>query len=59
MVGEHNPIPGGAFLAGTEFKIHGLGLDQGVSIRPSPTTGTSQPSPRYASERDRHLECDV
>ena len=59
MVGEHNPTAGGAFQAGTEFRIHGLGLDQEVSIRPAPTTGTPRPSPRSASERDRHLECDV
>ena len=59
MVGEHNPTAAGSFQAGTEFRNHGLGLDQDVSLRPAPTTGTPQPSPRSASERDRHLECDV
>ena len=59
MVGEHNPTASGAFQAGTEFSDHNLGLDQDVSLRPAPTTGTPQPSPRSASERDRHLECDV
>ena len=59
MVGEHNPAAGGAFQAGSEFRRHGQGLNQDVSLRPSQTTGTPQPSPRSASERDRHLECDV
>ena len=59
MVGEHNPTAGGSFQAGTEFRIHGLGLDQDVSLRPAPITRTPQPSPRSASERDRHLEFDV
>ena len=55
MVGEHNPTAAGAFQAGIEFRTHGLGLDQDVSLRP---TATPQPVPRYASERDRHLERD-
>ena len=59
MVGKHNPTAGGAFQAGTDFRIHGLGLDQDVSLRPAPITGTTRPLPRYASERDRHLEFDV
>ena len=59
MVGEHNPTAGGAFQSGTEFRIHGLGLDQDLSIRPAPTTGTPQPSPRSETERDQHLESDV
>ena len=59
MVGEHNPTAGGAFQAGTEFRIHDLGLDQDLSLRPAPTTGTTQPPPRSASERDPNLECDV
>ena len=59
MVGEHNPTAAGAFQAGTESRNHGLGLDQDVSLRPAPTTGTPQPSPRSASERDRHLERGV
>ena len=59
MVGEHNPTAAGAFQAGTEFRNHGLGLDQDISLRPAPTTGTPEPSLRSASECDRHLECDV
>ena len=59
MVGEHNPTAAGAFQAGTEFRNHSLGLDQDVSRRPAPTTGTPQPSPRSGSERDRHLERGV
>ena len=59
MVGERNPTASGAFQTGTEFRDHGLGLDQDVSLRPAPTTGTPQPSPRSASERDRNLEFDV
>ena len=59
MLGEHNPSASGAFQTGTEFRNHCLGLDQDVSLRPAPTTGTPQPSQRSASERDRHLECDV
>ena len=59
MVGEHNPTEGGVFQAGTEFRILDLGLDQDSSQRSAPTTGIPQPLPRSASERDRHLECDV
>ena len=59
MVGEHNPTAGGAFQAGIEFRNHGLGPDQDLSLRPAQTTATPQPSPRSASERDRHLERDV
>ena len=59
MVGEHNPTAGSAFQAGTEFRIHDLDLDQDVSLRAAPTIGTPQPPLRSASERDRHLECDV
>ena len=58
MVGEHNPTAAGAFQAGTEFRNHGLGLDQDVSLRPASNTATPQPSPRSGSERDRHLERD-
>ena len=58
MVGEHHPTAGGAFQAGTEFRNHGLRLNQDVSLRPAPTTATPQPSPRSGSERDRHLERD-
>ena len=58
MVGEHNPTAAGAFQAGTEFRNHGLGLNQDVSLRPARTTATPQPSPRSGSERDRHLERD-
>ena len=59
MVGEHNPTAAGAFQAGTEFRNHGLGLNQDVSLRPAPNTATPQPSPRSGSERDRHLERGV
>ena len=58
MVGEHKPTAADAFQAGTEFRNHGFGLNQDVSLRPAQTTGTPQPSPRSASERDRHLERD-
>ena len=58
MVDEYNPTAAGAFQAGTEFRNHGLGLNQDVSLRPAQTTGTPQPSPRSASEHDRHLERD-
>ena len=58
MVGEHNPSAAGAFQAATEFRKHGLGLDQYVSLRPASNTATPQPSPRSGSERDRHLESD-
>ena len=58
MVGEHNPTAAGAFQAGTEFRNHGLGLNQDVSLRPAHTTATPQPSPRSGSESDRHLERD-
>ena len=57
-VGEHNPTAAGAFQAGTEFRNHGLGLNQDVSLRPAHTTATPQPSPRTGSERDRHMERD-
>ena len=59
MAGEHNPTAGGAFQAGTEFRNYGLGLNQDVSLRPTSTTATPQPSPRSGSERDRHLERGV
>ena len=59
MVGEHKPTADGAFQAGSEFRIDGLGLDQDLSLRPAPSTETPQPLPRSASERDRNLECDV
>jgi len=58
MVGEHNPTAAGAFQAGIEFRTHGLGLDQDVSLRPVQTSATPQPVPRSASKRDRHLERD-
>ena len=58
MVGEHNPIAACAFHAGTEFRNNGLGLNQDASLRPAQTTGTPQPSPGSASERERHLERD-
>ena len=51
MVGKHNPTAAGAFQAGTEFRNHGLGLNQDVSLRPAPTTATPQPSPRSDPER--------
>ncbi len=38
MVGELNPATGGAVQAGTEFRIHGLGLNQDVSLRSAQTT---------------------
>ena len=59
MVGEHNPTAAGAVQAGPEFSNHGLGLDQDVSRRPTLTTGTHEPSPRSASERDRQLKRGV
>ena len=59
MVREHNPTAGGSFQAGTEFRNHDLVLDRDVSLQPAATTGTPKPLPRSASERDRHLECDV
>ena len=59
MVGEHHPTAAGAFQAGNEFRNHGLGLNQDVSLRPAPTPATPQPSPRSGSERDRHLERGV
>ena len=58
MVGQHNPTAAGAFQAGTEFRDNALGLNQDVSLRPTQTTATPQPSPRSGSERDRHLERD-
>ena len=59
MVGEHNPTAGGAFPTGTEFRNHGVGLDQDLSLRPAQTAGTPQPLPSSESKRDRHLESDV
>ena len=46
MVGEHNPTAGDAFQAGSEFRIHGMGLDQDLSLRRGPTTGAPQPPSR-------------
>ena len=58
MIGQHNTTAAGAFQAGTEFRNHGLGLNQDVLLRPAHTTATPQPSPRSGSESDRHLERD-